>query len=111
MKSYTNVKCFYDVPCRRIGCDKSGSAFTTPDTNSYLYNARSELMNATAAVDSAYRYTYDFDDIGNRKTSSERGTEMSYSANQLNQYTSIDTTTVSPATCHLPTMPTAMRRS
>ena len=80
----------YDAVGRRIGCDKSGSAFTTPDTNSYLYNARSELTNATATVDAGYRYGYDFDDIGNRKTSSERGTNSVYTASQLNQYTAVD---------------------
>ena len=80
----------YDAAGRRDGCDKSGSAFTTPDTNSYLYNARSELTNATAAIDSDYRYGYDFDDIGNRKTSAERGTNSVYTASQLNQYTAVD---------------------
>ena len=80
----------YDAAGRRIGCAKSGSAFTTPDTNSYLYNTRSELTNATAAVDSAYRYSYDFDDIGNRNTSSERDMNATYAANNLNQYMSVD---------------------
>ena len=49
-----------------------------------------ELTNATAAVDSDYRYGYNFDDIGNRKTSSERGTNSVYTASQLNQYTAVD---------------------
>ena len=80
----------YDAAGRRIGCDKSGSAFATSDTNMYLYNARSELTNATAAIDSDYRYGYDFDDIGNRKTSAERGTNSVYTASQLNQYTAVD---------------------
>ena len=40
-------------------------------------------------ADSACRYAYDFDDIGNRETSSERGTNSVYAANQLNQYTEI----------------------
>ena len=79
----------------------AASAFDSPDTNSYLFNARSELTSATAAVDSDYRYGYNFDDIGNRTTSSERGTEMSYSANLLNQYTNIEYSAVSPATCYL----------
>ena len=91
----------YDAVGRRIACAKSGTAFEQSDSINYGYNARSELTSATTAVDSDYRYGYNFDDIGNRKTSSERGNEMSYSANQLNQYTSIDTTTVSPATCYL----------
>ena len=80
----------YDAASRRISCAHSGSAFTSPDTHAYLYNTRSELTNATAAVDSAYRYTYDFDDIGNRKTSAERGTNSVYTASQLNQYAAVD---------------------
>ena len=78
------------TPWCHAACAKSGSAFVTPDTNSYLYNARSELTNATAAVDTSYRYTYNFDDIGNRETSSERGTNSVYTASQLNQYTTVD---------------------
>ncbi len=46
-------------------------------------NEKSELTNAVAAVDSDYRYAYDFDDIGNRETSSERVTNFVYAANQL----------------------------
>ena len=51
-----------------------------PDTNSYRNNTRGELTNATATVFAAYRYGYDFDDIGNRKTSAERGTNSVYTA-------------------------------
>lgn len=63
--------------------NSSDSAFAQDD------NEKSELTNAVAAVDSDYRYAYDFDDIGNRETSSERGTNPVYAANQLNQYTEI----------------------
>ena len=80
----------YDAADRRVTCAKSGSAFTQDDTVAYGYNNRSELTNAVATVDSNYRYSYDFDDIGNRKTSSERGTNSVYAANQLNQYTAVD---------------------
>ena len=59
----------------------------------YGYNEKSELTNAVAAVDSDYRYYYAFDDIGNRETSSERGTNSVYAANRLNQYCSITTLT------------------
>ena len=55
----------------------------------YANNNRGELTNATAAVDAAYRYAYDFDDIGNRESAFERGTNYTYAANSLNQYTSI----------------------
>ena len=56
----------------------------------YAYNARSELTNATSSVNAAYRYAYDFDDIGNRETSLECGAAaVDYTVNNLNQYTSI----------------------
>ncbi len=83
----------YDAAGRRVACGKSGSAFAHNDTIAYAYNTRSELTNAVAAVDSDYRYAYDFDDIGNRETSSERGTNFVYAANQLNQYCSVTTLT------------------
>ena len=41
-------------------------------------------------ADSACRYAYDFDEIGNRESFSERGTNSVYAANQLNQYTAVD---------------------
>ena len=79
----------YDAASRRISVSKSGNAFDQADTVAYGYNARSELTNAVATVDSAYLYSYHFDEIGNRKTSSERGTNSVYVANQLNQYTMV----------------------
>ena len=80
----------YDAAGRRVSCAKSGSAFAQTDTIAYAYNNRSELTNAVAAVDSDYRYSYAFDDIGNRESSSERGTNVAYAANNLNQYMSVD---------------------
>ncbi|MBR6587415.1 MAG: hypothetical protein IKK82_08345 [Kiritimatiellae bacterium] len=80
----------YDNAGRRISCAKSGSSFTQNDALSYGYNEKSELTNAVAAVDSDYRYAYDFDEIGNRESANERGTNAAYMANQLNQYTAVD---------------------
>ena len=80
----------YDAAGCRINVSKSGTVFDQDDTITYGYNARSELTNAVAAVDSNFRYFYDFDDIGNRKTSAERGTNSVYTANSLNQYTTVD---------------------
>ena len=79
----------YDVAGRRVACAKSGNVFAQADTIAYSYNNRSELTNVVAAVDSKYRYAYDFDDIGNREASSEGGTNSVYTANQLNQYTMV----------------------
>ena len=53
----------------------------------YANNNRGELTNAIAVVDAAY--SYDFDDIGNRLTSLDLGTNRTYTANNLNQYTQI----------------------
>ena len=47
------------------------------------------MTNAAALFDSNYRYGYAFDDIGNRNTAAERGTNFMYSANAMNQYTNI----------------------
>ena len=80
----------YDAAGRRISVSKSGTAFANDDTVSHDYNARSELTNAVAAVDSDYRYSYDFDDIGNRGTSTQRDANVVYLANNLNQYTAVD---------------------
>ena len=81
----------YDAAGRRVACAKSGTAFEQSDSVNYGYNARSELTSATAAVDSDYRYGYNFDDIGNRRSSLERRVQSAeYEANSLNQYTAID---------------------
>ena len=52
----------------------------------YGYNSRSELVSATLGNDN---YSYAFDAIGNRETSSEAGTALAYATNNLNQYTEI----------------------
>ena len=82
----------YDAAGRRIRIGKSGSAFDFNDVVSYDYNARSELTNAVAAVDANYHCSYQYDAIGNRESSSERGTNTTYAANELNQYSQIAAT-------------------
>ena len=79
----------YDAAGRRTAIAKSGTAFEFDDVVSYGYNARSELTNAVAALDTNYRYSCRYDPIGNRESSSERGTNTTYAANELNQYTQI----------------------
>ena len=52
----------------------------------YGYNLRGELVSATKNTeDTEYAYTYD--DIGNRLTSLDLGTNRTYTANNFNQYT------------------------
>ena len=54
----------------------------------YGYNARGELILATNIVDGT-AFAYAYDDIGNRLSSYEFGTNATYTANNLNQYTEI----------------------
>ena len=84
----------YDAAGRRIACTHTGDAFTQSDTFNYAYNTKNELTNAVAVADASYTYAYDFDEIGNRRTSSECGVRSAeYAANELNQYTAISTDT------------------
>ena len=84
----------YDAAGRRIACAHTGAAFEQADTINYAYNEKSELTNAIAVADATYTYAYDFDEIGNRRTSSECGVRSAeYAANELNQYTAISTDT------------------
>ena len=68
-----------------------------PDTNSYLYNDRSELTSARRTKDGqsipGFSEDFDYDPIGNRRSSStynEKGEAQTsnYEANRLNQYSS-----------------------
>ena len=67
------------------------SAMSEDRIDEYGYNIRNELIsaakNAEGAKDVEYRYQYD--DIGNRISSHDLGTNRTYIANNLNQYTSI----------------------
>ena len=54
----------------------------------YGYNVRGELVLATNVVDGTV-FAYAYDDIGNRLWSREFGTNATYAANCLNQYTNI----------------------
>ena len=79
LRNYT-----YDALGRPLTCSTSRNGTTQNDT--FGYNPRSELTSATLGN---ANYAYAFDNIGNRETSSEAGTTLAYTANNLNQYTSI----------------------
>ena len=84
----------YDAAGRRIACARSGVAMSVIDTIAYAYNVRGELTNALSNVDANYAYSYQYDYIGNRVSSEECGVRSAeYVANELNQYTQIDTST------------------
>ena len=54
--------------------------------DTFTHNTRFEL---TAALVNGKNYEYNYDNIGNRLTATEAGNATSYTANELNQYTSI----------------------
>ena len=56
--------------------------------DSFDYNRRSELTGATLGE---APYAYSYDNIGNRITAQEDAESVTYEANNLNQYTQIDT--------------------
>ena len=68
---------------RRDSWDK-----TTPETvRDFTYNNRSELIEDRISQGGSFSYQYD--NIGNRKTARELEEEVSYDANGLNQYVDI----------------------
>ena len=79
LRNYT-----YDTLARPLTRSTSRNGTTQNDT--FGYNSRSELVSATLGND---EYAYAFDNIGNRNTASEAGTQSAYSTNNLNQYTEI----------------------
>ena len=84
----------YDAAGRRIEIARFGSVMSESRTDAYGYNVRNELISAkklggAASVLSTTEYAYQYDDIGNRITSTDLGTNRTYIANNLNQYSSI----------------------
>ncbi len=61
---------------------------TSKNDERYSYNARGELILATNVV-TGTEFAYRYDDIGNRLWSREFGTNCTYVANGLNQYTNV----------------------
>jgi RHS repeat-associated protein len=74
----------------------SGSSSSAPDA--FCYNMRTELTNA---VIGANAFVYAFDPIGNRNSATEFGTNTSYTASALNQYTTITNSVNSVPLCEM----------
>ncbi len=75
---YSSFRYTYDVAGRRV----------SKNDEHYFYNARGELTLATNVV-TGTEFAYRYDDIGNRLWSREFGTNCTYAANGLNQYTDV----------------------
>ena len=77
-----------DAAGRRTAITRSGSMMSETRTDYYGYNDRNELTNAVKNA-TLNEYAYQYDDIGNRLSSLDLGTNRTYTANALNQYTNI----------------------
>ncbi len=73
-----------DVLGRRSNTAYSGSAFAASFNQSYGHNARNELTSSLRSDTGSW--DYDYDNIGNRLSSSADGNSVSYVSNRLNQY-------------------------
>ena len=74
----------------RVKISHSGSAMSETRTDYYGYNERGELMFSRPDAEKAENeFAYTYDDIGNRLTSLDFGTNRVYVANNMNQYASI----------------------
>ncbi|MBQ9431884.1 MAG: RHS repeat protein [Kiritimatiellae bacterium] len=80
-----------DALGRRTEIARSGTAMSKTRTDAYGYNDRNELIYSRRGAESAEitEYAYAYDDIGNRLSSLDLGTNRTYTANNLNQYTQI----------------------
>ena len=83
----------YDALGRRDDRAQSGSEIHTASIDDFSYNTRSEVTGSTNSAETSvvWNPTYSFDKIGNRE-SSTGAFAASYTANELNQYTAIDST-------------------
>jgi RHS repeat-associated protein len=81
---YTN-----DKAGRRTDREDSGTAFASTQNNTFSYNDRNEVTNATMRNGTS---TYNFDQIGNRVqvTTPDEPNSLFYLTNALNQYLAIE---------------------
>ena len=77
----------YDALMRPIQRRDSWDSSTTPEGRDFTYNDRNELVEDRINREGSFSYQYD--NIGNRKTAQELEKEIAYESNPLNQYTDI----------------------
>ena len=83
----------YNSHGKRIRSENLAGQVTTTAWDQFACTSVDELISAAKNAKSA-KHAYDFDDIGNRRTSSECGVRSAeYASNELNQYTIITSQT------------------
>ena len=78
---------------QRDDVNRTGSAFSSANTESWNYNAKGEVVTADHSTNNTFDRAFEFDGIGNRKKSADSLTlpaTDNYQTNALNQYGSID---------------------
>lgn len=87
--SPAKVEYTYDALARPVTKKDTFNTVTPDLTHTYEYNGRSELVSD--AMSRGGSFNYDYDNIGNRKTSQEgsQAPSVLYIANPLNQYANI----------------------
>ncbi|WP_129589686.1 RHS repeat domain-containing protein [Rubritalea profundi] len=77
---------------QRDDVSRSGTAFTSANTETWNYNAVGETVSADHSTNNAFDRSYLFDGIGNRKKSADSLTlpaTDNYTSNALNQYPAV----------------------
>ena len=78
---------------QRTARANTGAAFGTSSTDVFTYNAKGEVESATNATLTTRNQSFAYDDIGNRTSFVQNSGTTGYTANTLNQYTLIGSTT------------------
>ena len=74
---------------QRTQRQQSGTAFGTASVDVFSYNAKGEVVGSTNAILPTRDQAFNYDDIGNRLTSTNNIGTTNYTANSLNQYSGI----------------------
>ena len=81
----------YDALSRPVSRQDNLGSNEAPEVHRFTYNTRSELTGDLLGSGND-NGSYDYDNIGNRKTAQEREQQLNYDTNSLNQYTTISHT-------------------
>ncbi len=70
---------------RRNSIAKTGTAYANPESISYKYNAKGELIGANSSLTTGDKFRFNYDDIGNRLLYQQNDFKINGTYNKLNQ--------------------------
>ncbi|AHF94700.1 hypothetical protein OPIT5_23640 [Opitutaceae bacterium TAV5] len=83
----------YDYTVNSLGQrtqrQQSGTAFTATSTDIFVYNGKGEVTDSSNTIFPDYNRNFIYDDIGNRTSFTNNTGTFSYTTNNLNQYSGI----------------------